>query len=643
MATCGGTGRRAPSPPLTQSAAGDTSQGLPARLSADPSAPPTAQPLGFDVTSSLSSKIRGYFDDYSLVLGDARKKLRVIGGMMLVLAALDTIGVGLIAPFAQMLATGTTTFMPAAFDRHPRLAFLLLGLTLALVFLVKALLGYRMSHRIASFTAGYRAALIRRLMSAYQAQSWQYHLERNSSELVTRVFWYTETYASGTLNASLQLVTNAIVCLALFILLAISDIQSVAIMVVALGAVFFVTHHVVRGRMRAATTELARYNARVLRGTKQALEGFREVRILGVESNFRDEVAQAAQHVAKASARAAALQLVPRYAFEVAVVTVLLLIGLATALRDGSSASAVPVLGMFAAAAIRVLPASTALLASLNQVRSTRLILGELAAELRGVAKPIVDIDGAHDHAPPQTPFESLELSNVHFSYPKTTTPVLAGVNLTIRAGDTIGLMGRSGAGKSTLADIILGFFSPDFGEVRVNGENIHKDLRAWLRRATYIPQSVFLIDDTLRRNIEFGVPESSRDPKRMSWAIERAQLAELVARLPDGLETFVGEEGTRLSGGQRQRVALARALYHEREFIVLDEATSALDAETEDAVVKAVIGLAGSKTLFVIAHRQSTLSGCSVHLTLRDGQLLVDDGATRASADAPAVPNGAR
>jgi ABC-type multidrug transport system fused ATPase/permease subunit len=299
---------------------------------------------------------------------------------------------------------------------------------------------------------------------------------------------------------------------------------------------------------------------------------------------------------------------------------------------------------MFAAAAIRLLPASTALLASLNQLRATRLILAALAVELRGIAKPIVDIDGATHHAPPQAPFESLELSNVHFSYPSATTPVLAGINLTIRSGETIGLMGRSGAGKSTLADVILGFLSPDRGEVRVNGENIHNDLRAWLRRATYIPQSVFLIDDTLRRNIEFGVPESSRDATRMSWAIDRAQLSELVAKLPDGLETFVGEDGTRLSGGQRQRVALARALYHERDFIVLDEATSALDTETEDAVVKAVMGLAGSKTLFVIAHRESTLSGCSVHLTLRDGRLLVEDGSTRApTSDPPVVPHDAR
>jgi ATP-binding cassette, subfamily B, bacterial PglK len=573
-------------------------------------------------TKDFIARARRYLAEYMLVLGDARRELRGIGAALLILAFLDLLGVGLVAPFAQMLTTGAPLEVMSALDPSPQLAFTLLGLLLVAVFAAKALLGYSLNRKIAAFSAGYRAKLIRRLISAYQAQSLQFHVERNSSELLTRVLWHTHAYSGQTLGASLYLVTNGVICFALFALLAISDFVSVIILAVLLGAVFLATHRLVRPRLNDAVVEYAARSEQVTRGTKQALEGFREIRVLGTEDHFKDEVGRAADALAVSSARRTALGTVPRYVFEVAVVTVLVVIGGVSALLHGSPASAVPVLGMFAAAAMRLLPASTAALSSLNLLRSSRFVLRDLAAELSAVAPFDTASNSSLAKRAALPKFECLEMVNVTFSYPGSAEPVLRDIHFSIRAGETIGLTGRSGAGKSTLADLLLGFLVPQSGEVRVNGHNIHDNLPAWLQRATYIPQSVFLLDDTLRRNIEFGAAPETASVDRMSSAIQQAQLADLIASLPDGLDTLVGERGARLSGGQRQRVALARALYHEREFIVLDEATSALDDETEDAVVKAVMQLTGTRTLFVIAHRDATLAGCSTRLVLQDGRL---------------------
>ncbi len=184
-------------------------------------------------------------------------------------------------------------------------------------------------------------------------------------------------------------------------------------------------------------------------------------------------------------------------------------------------------------------------------------------------------------------------------------------VSLKIKKGQSIALIGKSGSGKTTLVDIILGLLEPNQGDILVDGKSVYNNLRSWQNMIGYIPQSIFLIDDTVERNIAFGVPDSAIDPAKINKALQAAQLEELITQLPQGIQTEVGERGVRLSGGQRQRIGIARALYHEREILVLDEATSALDNETEKLVSEAIKSLAGTKTLIIIAHRLSTVEHC--------------------------------
>ncbi|MGB5915630.1 MAG: ATP-binding cassette domain-containing protein, partial [Phormidesmis sp.] len=216
----------------------------------------------------------------------------------------------------------------------------------------------------------------------------------------------------------------------------------------------------------------------------------------------------------------------------------------------------------------------------------------------------------------------SVSLKDITFFYPNTKEPAIANISLDIRKGESIALVGKSGSGKTTLVDIILGLLQPSSGDILVDDQSVYTDLRAWQNLLGYIPQSIFLTDETIAQNIAFGIPVDEIDYERVNKAVKAAQLEDLVEHLPDGLETMVGERGMRISGGQRQRVGIARALYYEREILVLDEATSALDSETEKLVSDAINSLAGDKTLIIIAHRVSTIENCDRIYRLEDGRL---------------------
>ena len=227
-------------------------------------------------------------------------------------------------------------------------------------------------------------------------------------------------------------------------------------------------------------------------------------------------------------------------------------------------------------------------------------------------------------------PFRAtLELSQITYSYPGAAEPALKDLSLTIQRGESVGFIGASGAGKSTLVDILLGLLTPDTGEVRVDGKDIQENLRNWQDQIGYVPQSIYLTDDTLRCNVAFGLTDEQIDDEAVQRAIQAAQLEEFVASLPEGLETIVGEHGVRLSGGQRQRIGIARALYHDPVVLVLDEATSALDAVTERDVMQAVYALHGDKTLLIVAHRLSTVAHCDKLVRLEEGRV-VEEGDAR-------------
>jgi ABC-type multidrug transport system fused ATPase/permease subunit len=308
----------------------------------------------------------------------------------------------------------------------------------------------------------------------------------------------------------------------------------------------------------------------------------------------------------------------PRLWFELLAVAALLLLTAVMVWQGTPSERLLPMLGLFATVAFRMLPSVNHMTSAIHRLRTAEGMLIDLAKEL----------SLAHDTASirPAMPLsfrDAIVLENVRFRYPGSRENVLDSVSIRIPHGASVGFIGGSGAGKSTLVDVILGLLPPAAGQVTVDGRDIHDSLRGWQDTIGYVSQTIYLCDDSIRRNIAFGVPEKDVDDDAVRRALKAAQLDEFVDSLPAGADTFVGERGVRLSGGQRQRIGIARALYHDPEVLVLDEATSALDVDTEKGVMAAVNALHGTKTLIIVAHRLTTVADCDTLYRLEKGRIV--------------------
>ena len=563
--------------------------------------------------------------DLRTVLGTL-KGIPALAAMILAATLLDLLGVALILPYLSLVTStsGSTWSVPLTDLELGSQHVNIVGLTLVLLFVVKAIAAYALNYRIALFTQGARARLVTRLLAAYQSRPYIYHLQRNSSELINTVLWYTNQATSNVLEPALRTLSEGMILLALIAFLTVLDPRAVVLMVFGLAPAYLFVSYVTRPRLAAHTRRSAMLNQVLMQSVSQALAGIREVRLLGREAFFRSKVTDAANGLRDTAAHIRGLQMTPRYSVEVAIVTVMVI--MATIIHittQGNPQTYIPLLGAFALAAFRLLPASTSIIAGITQMRASRFALTKLVDELRHL--PDVADAKTRDAKPTGalgTTFQQIALHQVTFSYRDGEAPALRNVALRINAGEVIGVMGPSGAGKSTLADVLLGLLQPQAGDIYVNGVDVHKALADWHAMVAYIPQSVYLIDDTVRRNVAFGLPDDQIDDAKVLEALQCARLGEFVAALPQALDTRVGERGTRLSGGQRQRIAIARALYLERTFLVLDEATSALDEDTERDIVESVGSLKGRATMVIIAHRRSTLAHADRHFLVADGEV---------------------
>jgi ATP-binding cassette, subfamily B, bacterial PglK len=288
-------------------------------------------------------------------------------------------------------------------------------------------------------------------------------------------------------------------------------------------------------------------------------------------------------------------------------------------LKGRPTAEVVTTLALLGFAAIRFVP-------SANRLVSATLGLRWGTSAINAVYNDLVALESTVSKPPEPQPVErfsdAIELRDVGYLYTGAASRSLNGVSLSIPRGSAVGFVGPSGAGKTTLIDVILGLLTPSEGKVLVDGVDLQEQISNWQRQIGYVPQTIYLADDSIRKNVAFGVSEAEIDDARVWQAIEAAQLSDMIQKLPDGLTTLVGERGVRLSGGQRQRIGIARALYHDPSVLVLDEATSSVDTETEQSIVDALERLRGDRTILVIAHRLTTVQNCDQLFFLRDGKL---------------------
>ncbi len=569
-----------------------------------------------------------FFKQYLFLLDQkARKQLPMLLFIFLSSSLLDVIGIGLVGAFLLLIVNFEQVVykLPAPvqnkinqFSNNEVIVFV--GIFLVFAFIFKAFWGIYSQKKVVSFTSQFAMRLKMRLISGYQTAAYSFHLRQNSGYLINKIST-VDSFSNNVIATSLSMISSMFVVFGIIASLAVVHPIVTLLLFIMTALVFVCYECFVKNNVIKLGKTLVMTNGEINKSILQALGGIKEIRVLGKENFFLQRISKLVNQYAYASASYNALQLIPRYAVESAASIFLVALSLGALFVGTSPVNMIPTLGIFAAACIRLLPIVSQLIGQFGQLRSAGYATGVLYDEINALqAQNEAHLSAVHQGE--QHPFSQFSLRNVSFRYSNTNQNALNNIMLTLTKGKSIGFMGTSGAGKSTLIGIILGLFSPDLGELLADGLSI-KNLRTWLNNFAYIPQSIFLLDDTLKRNIAMGSDDSEIDMQKLHAAIAMAQLNDVVANLPQGVDTLIGENGVLLSGGQRQRVALARAFYYEREIIVMDEATSALDNETEREVINAIKQLHGVKTLIVIAHRLTTLQYCDVVYKLEKGAIV--------------------
>lgn len=565
---------------------------------------------------------------WDLLIPSEHKEVLVLLLLMAVGMIFETVGVGLVIPVVALMMQDdlaarypSATFVLTWLD-NPSPKALISGAMIGLVgvYLLKNLfLAYSAWWQI-RFTSSVHVRLSQRLFTIYLRQPYVFHLQRNSAQLFRNVTSEVGIFV-GVLTNNLVLLTEGFVLLGIAALLLVAEPLGALVVGAGLGTaawIFHVTtrHHILRwGELRMLHAGLSTQHL------MQGLGSAKDVKLIGCEKEFLRQFHFHNAEGARVNRYQTTLQALPRMWLELLAVSGLATLVL-TMLAQGKPATGiVPTLGLFAAAAFRLMPSVNRILNSFQILRFSLPVNDAIFQEFE-LAAP--EPPARVIHAPAFA--NDIALEGVTYTYPGGVSPILHDLSLVIQRNQSVGFVGPSGSGKSTLIDVILGLFAPDAGQVKVDGKDIQGKLRAWQDQIGYVPQTIYLTDDTLRRNVAFGLSDDQIDDAAVWTALQAAQLTEFVEKSPDGLDTMVGERGVRLSGGQRQRIGIARALYHDPTVLVLDEATSALDVGTERDVMQAVMALHGTKTLLIVAHRLSTVERCDKLYHLEHGRIVKEE-----------------
>tara|TARA_Y100001970_G_scaffold250206_1_gene321691 strand:+ start:10287 stop:12059 length:1773 start_codon:yes stop_codon:yes gene_type:complete len=491
------------------------------------------------------------------------------------------------------------------------------GLILILVFVVKFLATLLSNFIIYSFSVKRQVKLQQKLMDKYLSQEYESFIQRNSSEYITAISGYARRF-KDILQSLLRIFSDMMIFLAVIGALAFISFSTLMILIslflllAILWNIFFLSKVQGFGKL------FNEGNVLMIKGVSEGISGLKEIKILGKENYFMNHFKRGIKLMASMEVKQMLISITPRSLLELVMVIFVVLVIFLNIYSNQDLTKALMILGVFGVGAVRLVPIISTFLNSLNIIRFGREAVSNIYQDLQGINDILVD--SIEQNNQEIVNFKEIELNKVSYNYPGSKDNSLKDISLKVSKGEFIGLVGSSGAGKTTLVDVLLGLLKPNNGNVKVNNLDINENMDSWRSLIAYIPQEIFLIDDTLAENITLGDKNSSED--RLEEAIESSRLSEFVNTLEDGIETMIGERGVRFSGGQRQRVSIARALFHNRKILILDEATSSLDESTEKEIVEQIKSMKGEVTIISIAHRLSTLKYCDKLYLLSGGEI---------------------
>jgi ATP-binding cassette, subfamily B, bacterial PglK len=575
--------------------------------------------------------MKSYFSTLKKIWGilTTAQRRSVVGLVVLMVfgMALETVGVGIIMPALLFLSQATGSGEYPTLDRllvrlgNPSDQQIAVGGMIVLIgtYAIKGAFLAFLAWRRARFAYATQADLSERLFAMYLRQPWPFHLQRNSAQLIRNAITETNQFTSLGLIASMTLVSEGLVVFGIGALLLWVEPLAALIVVGALITLGFTFTRLTRAAIARWGTDRLNHEGLRIQYLQEGLGGAKDVKLLGREEHFIRRFRIHNDGSGRVSQNYYALQEMPRLIMELLGVVGLSGLVIVLVMKGLPMEAVVPTIGLFAAAAFRMMPSANRILNAFQNLRYVRPVIENLESDLS------LAISAPTERTLAWAPFsDSIVLDNITYRYPETDAAAIQDVSLCIPRGASAGIIGSSGGGKSTLIDVLLGLLPPEKGSVRVDGVDIATNMRGWQRQIGYVPQVIFLSDDTLRRNVAFGLADDDIDDHAVARALKAAQLESFVAESPQGVNSLVGERGVRLSGGQRQRIGIARALYHDPAVLVLDEATSSLDGATEEDLMRAVNALHGVKTIVIVAHRLSTVADCDLLFRVEKGRVSV-------------------
>lgn len=575
--------------------------------------------------------MKDIFKIFTIFTPKQQRYCGVIVFCMVIGAMLEAVGIGAILPLISIL--GDESFL----DRHivakqyaeilnitTHTSFIIVssGLLIILYVLKNLYMAWLTKLQI-NFSTKNQIVYAEGLLAGYLDKPYLYHLDQNSATLLRNVSSGPSVVFTGILIPTFTLLTEVITAVTIWSMLILVDAFTAIIVAGVLGYMMYAILKTFRKKIAKRGEVQNKYSAFYMKWLNQGLGAIKETKVLRKEKYFLNEFVGDYQKFGQANGDFNFINQLPRMLIETMVTSALLILIIVKLMMGIQPMEIVPILGVLALAAFRLMPCANRIVNLSNGIKFQMPLFNLLYDELIEIKERKLQHEVKTCEKKEKLVFnKEIKVEKLTFRYPQGKKEVLKQISFSIPKGCFVGIVGQSGAGKTTFVDILLGLLHPSDGNVLVDGTDIFQDIRAWQANLSYVPQTIYLIDGSIRENIALGIATEKIDNERIDKVLKMAELHEFVAELPESIYTHVGERGVKLSGGQRQRIGIARALYYEPKVLILDEATSALDNETEKSITHTILNLKGQITIIAIAHRISTLEECDFKIKFDDGKV---------------------